>query len=358
MKLFSCQQCKQPLLFENTWCESCQTPLGFLAELMMLCTLTPAEHGYTLSMPASQETWHFCQNHQHGVCNWLVAEQDSFCEACDLNRHIPNLESENHQQAWLELEAAKHRLVYSLLKLRLPVTSKKETPSDGLCFDFISDNDAIPEDAQTITGHSEGLVTINTAEADSAEREQIRKDMNESYRTLIGHFRHEVGHYYWDQLIAKDETQLNRYRALFGDERSDYQQALHLHYQNPLDQWQECFVSQYASSHPWEDWAETWAHYLHIIDTLETAYEFGLQTQPRIEDAQSLATTITLNPYQHEHFSDLLNQYLPLTFAANCLNRSMGQPDLYPFIISPKVGEKLSFIHSLLLRQKGTRPLT
>ncbi|MEC8485338.1 MAG: putative zinc-binding metallopeptidase, partial [Pseudomonadota bacterium] len=97
-----------------------------------------------------------------------------------------------------------------------------------------------------------------------------------------------------------------------------------------------------------EDWAETWAHYLHILDTLETAYYFGLSTRPPLPQHSQLTASASLDPYTHESFEDLLNENLPLTFAANCLNRSMGQPDLYPFVLVPKVRDKLGFFHQLL----------
>ncbi|SBT17153.1 hypothetical protein MGA5115_01243 [Marinomonas gallaica] len=353
MKLFNCQQCSQTLLFENNLCENCQSELGFLPELMTLSALTPLESGFNALADDSNSVWYYCQNKQHNVCNWMVKEQGELCEACDLNRHIPNLQNYEQQQAWQELESAKHRLVYSLLRLNLPVVSKKDAPEEGLSFDFISEENVVPDGAQTTTGHALGQVTINAAEADSADREQMRKDMNEPYRTLIGHLRHEVGHYYWDHLIAENAPILTNCRQMFGDERADYGEALEKHYETPVANWQENFVSSYASSHPWEDWAETWAHYFHILDTLETAYEFGIQIQPVHGTHPSLVTQITLDPYQHQNFDELLNQYLPLTFAANNLNRSMGQPDLYPFVIVPKVREKLGFIHQLLIQNQA-----
>ncbi|MAF15075.1 MAG: hypothetical protein CMG93_03745 [Marinomonas sp.] len=352
MKLFSCQQCGQALLFENTQCESCQSPLGFHSDTLELTALTPLEQGfnvYSNQQPSpDNKVWFHCSNHAHNVCNWLVSTPDTLCDACDLNRHIPNLSGIEEQQAWQTLEQAKHQLVYALRRLNLPIVNKKQDPDDGLSFDFISEENVIPDGAQTSTGHAQGQVTINAVEADSVDREQMRKDMNESYRTVIGHFRHEIGHYYWDQLIADQPTYLASFRALFGDEQRNYAEALSSHYATPNLEWQNEFISSYASSHPWEDWAETWAHYLHILDTLETAYYFGLSTRPPLPQHSQLTASASLDPYTHESFEDLLNEYLPLTFAANCLNRSMGQPDLYPFVLVPKVREKLGFIHQLL----------
>lgn len=350
MKIFSCQKCSQTLLFENTLCEQCGSELGFLSDQMTVSALQPEGTGYlALADTSSPATvWRYCENHQHDVCNWLVEGEDTFCLACDLNRHIPNLNGIEQRQAWQQLEFAKHRLVYSLLQLQLPLISKKEDLKDGLSFDFISEDNIVPDNAQSSTGHALGQVTINATEANSADREQMREDMNESYRTVIGHFRHEVGHYYWDQLVATDENTLALCRQLFGDERESYADALQRHYDAPVEHWRDQFVSVYASSHPWEDWAETWAHYLHILDTLETASEFGMSLQPPNLEHQALCVTVNINPYQHTNFDDILAQYLPITFAVNNLNRSMGQPDLYPFIIVPAVRKKLHFIHQLL----------
>jgi hypothetical protein len=89
---------------------------------------------------------------------------------------------------------------------------------------------------------------------------------------LLGHFRHEVGHYFWDRLVATDPHQLEEFRVLFGDDRQDYGEALKRHYDEGAPaNWQDTYISMYATMHPWEDFAETWAHYLHIVDTLETA---------------------------------------------------------------------------------------
>lgn len=376
MKIFSCQQCSQTVLFENTLCENCGSLLGFLPDLMTISALKAEGKGFialaetqaqvqdhtqdqvqTQGQVQTQEQtepqplaniWYYCENSQHHVCNWLVETPDTLCEACQLNRHIPNLGRVKQRDAWQKLELAKHRLVYSLIKLNLPILNKNEDPEDGLSFDFISEENTVPDNAQSTTGHALGQVTINASEASSSDREQMREDMKESYRTLIGHFRHEVGHYYWDQLIAEDEADLANYRALFGDERESYADALQKHYENPVQNWQDNFVSAYASSHPWEDWAETWAHYLHIVDTLETASEFGISMLPPNNLHQGLAATINIDPYHHDNFDEIIAQYLPLTFAVNNLNRSMGQPDLYPFILVPKVREKLAFIHRIV----------
>ncbi|MDF7813149.1 putative zinc-binding peptidase [Hymenobacter sp. YC55] len=351
MQLFKCTHCGQLLYFENDKCEKCQYPLGFESQQLRLLPLVPEPDGSTFRLYGATEptapTYTYCHNHTEQACNWLVPAGNAtpFCTACALNHTIPNLEQPEHRARWQRLEVAKHRLVYSLLRMGLPVVSKAVDPERGLWFDFLADPNKEGGE-RVMTGHDEGLITINIAEADDIEREMARKAMAEMYRTLLGHFRHEVGHYYWDRLI--DNTlHLTEFRALFGDEQEDYGEALKRHYaQGPPTDWAQHFISSYASSHPWEDWAETWAHYLHIVDTLQTAHAFGLSVNPVVaETHQHLQATIEEEPYEQDDFQRIMDQWLPLTFAMNSLNRSMGQPDSYPFIIRPAVVEKMSFIH-------------
>lgn len=349
MKIFSCQQCGQTLLFENTQCQRCGVKLGYLPASGVLSALLDEGESYkALADADATSRWVYCSNAAHRVCNWLLpaGAETTLCECCELNRHIPDLADPGQQEAWQELEFAKHRLVYSLHRFGLPI-------QQGLRFDFISTNRPIPPGATASTGHASGQVTITTDEADSAEREQHRVDMDEPYRTLIGHFRHEVGHYYWEQLLQTDPQRLQGFRDLFGDDTLNYQQALQQHYEHgPAANWQAQYISAYASSHPWEDWAETWAHYFHLVDTLETAHAFGLSLQPQAGVDAVMAMTADIDPYVHKDFDELLNRALPLTFAVNSLNRSMGQPDLYPFVLSSKVKDKLRFIHNLLLEYR------
>ena len=350
MKLFTCQNCNHNVFFENTHCESCGASLGFIPEYQTLSALQPAGgDDYNALATQDDSRWRYCANHQHEVCNWMVdASQNSeFCSACELNRYIPNLNTDQQHEAWRELETAKHRLVYSLLRFNLPLVSKLENAETGLAFDFVSEKDAIPEEAETLTGHADGQVTINASEADPVERTKMQQDMEESYRTLLGHFRHEVGHYYWDRLIGTSDERTQEFRALFGDETASYADALQQHYESgPSADWPQQFVSAYAASHPWEDWAETWAHYFHIVDTLETAASFGLTLNP--PQGSGLAMKADIDPYAVADFDVILDRYLPMSMAVNSFNRSMGQPDLYPFVLPDPVRTKLGFIHRLL----------
>jgi hypothetical protein len=350
VKLFTCTHCGQILYFENSQCEKCHYPLGFESKQLQLVPLVAQPEGQTFRIynepEASGSTFTYCANHEHDVCNWLVPTDSAtpFCTACALNRTIPNLSKPDALSRWRNIEVAKHRLVYSLLCLHLPVVSKDVYPEEGLQFDFKADEGPKPSD-RVLTGHDNGLITININEADDIKREQARQAMHEVYRTLLGHFRHEVGHYYWDRLIDNSPN-LEECRQVFGDEREDYGEALKRHYaQGAPPDWQQHYISAYATSHPWEDWAETWAHYLHIIDTLQTAYAFGLRVDPlNATPDQGLHAAIQ-DPYQLADFGQIMAMWLPLTFALNSLNRSMGQPDPYPFIISPAVVDKLAFIH-------------
>jgi hypothetical protein len=268
-------------------------------------------------------------------------QEEPFCTACRHNRTIPDLTNPENRLRWRKIEAAKHRLFYTLLRLRLPLTTRPDDPN-GLAFDFLSSPVGTAAAAPILTGHAGGLITLNIAEADDSERERQRKSMGEPYRTLLGHFRHETAHYYWDQLVA-DKPAHAEFRRLFGDEREDYAAVLQRYYANgPAPDWPERFVTAYASSHPWEDFAETWAHYFHMVDTLETAAAFGLRLRPKT--GADLDAVIDFDPHVAE-MDRIIDAWLPLTFAVNSINRSMGQPDLYPFVPAAPVIWKLTFIH-------------
>jgi hypothetical protein len=353
MKLFECQHCGQLLYFENTRCERCRHVLGYMPDRTVLSALAHESGDCWRSLAVSAESFRFCANAAYGACNWLMPAHaaQTFCQACRLNRTIPNLDTPGHLLRWQRLEAAKHRLIYGILRLGLPLTSKAEDPQAGLAFDFLADSGpAFRESPLVVTGHSLGLITINIAEADDVEREHHRQDMAEPYRTLLGHFRHEVGHYYWERLVRAGPW-LEPFRALFGDERQDYGARLAAHYdEGPLPDWSQRFVSAYAGCHPWEDWAETWAHYLHIVDTLETAGAFGVRVHPNAGRDRALAMEVDFDPYREDDFDVLVQAWLPLTYALNSLSHSMGHPAFYPFVLVPKVMQKLRFVHDLIGR--------
>jgi hypothetical protein len=352
MKVFTCSNCQSLIYFENNVCVKCGYPLGFDGSSLNLITLTSEKNNLFSDFKNKGQTYRYCKNAEYSICNWLIQpeQESSFCKACDLNRIIPDLSDNKNLKLWKNIETAKHRLVYSLLRLNLPVEKKNGDEGKGIAFDFLAETTT----EKVLTGHDLGTITLNIDEADETERVKHKTDLGERYRTLLGHFRHEIGHYYWDVLI-KDSPVLPNYRSLFGDESEDYSMALENHYKNgsPAN-WSENYISSYATSHSWEDWAETWAHYLHLMDTLETAYYFGINIQPetnqKVKDVQA---NINRDPYEIRDFKQIFKTWLPLTFALNSLSRSMGYSDFYPFIIPEPVVKKLQFIHELCFSQRS-----
>jgi hypothetical protein len=329
MRKFACPNCKSRVFFENTVCETCGTSLVFDPSTMHMEKLD-GEHRQA------------CANAVYGACNWCAdADCKPFCVACDLNRLIPDLNYAQNLWLWRRIELAKHRLCYDLLRLKLPLVSQRRDPQWGLVFDFKSD--AL---GPVTTGHADGVITLNIAEADDALRESHRTALHEPYRTLLGHFRHEVGHYYWDRLV-RNGPQLAAFRAVFGDETQDYGASLRRYYDmGPRPDWRDHYVSAYASSHPWEDWAESFAHFLHIVATLDTAAVLPLAVASRIWKTLD-------DPYAESDFGALIDAWLPLAESINELNRSMGVIDAYPFVLSPEVIGKL---HAVQMIVKAANP--
>jgi hypothetical protein len=347
MKLFACETCSNVVYFENTTCENCGSRLGYDPASNQM-RASRIEDGDPDGTAAQQSPVKYCANAGYDACNWLVEpnSSDTFCAACRHNRTIPDLSDDLNLGRWQKLELAKHHLFYGLLRLRLPVETRQENPEFGLAFDILVDG----PDGAVLTGHQDGVITLNLAEADDAIREQRRTEFGEPYRTLLGHFRHEIGHYYWDRLV-RDGGRLEAFRTCFGDERLDYNQALKTYYAEgaPPD-WREQFVSAYASAHPWEDFAETWAHYLHIVDTLEMAGSFGMRVDPIVTDDQAYSAKVDFDPHTARDAESLVRRWLPIAGAVNSINRCMGQPDLYPFVLTPAVIQKLGFVNGLMRR--------
>jgi hypothetical protein len=290
----------------------------------------------------------YCANYtDHGTCNWALHSDDpeSMCCSCKLTHTIPNLEVAGNQEAWAKLETAKRRLVYALLSLKLSVRSKWQDEKQGLEFRFLSDSvSANGDQGRVLTGHDNGIITINVAEADDVYREKERLAHGEPYRTLLGHFRHEIGHYYWDLLIANSKK-VEDFRRLFGDERADYQLALKQHYETgPPANWADNFISAYASTHPWEDWAESWAHVMHMVDALETAHFVGLSVKPARRDEPALAVPPAPTRAHVGDFDNLIKEWATLTYVLNNLTRGLGLADAYPFVLSAPIIDKLRFV--------------
>jgi hypothetical protein len=363
-------RCGRQLFFRNSRCLACNTPLGYVPSRGSLYPLQadaqPGAWRIASSDPLQADLpaalYRRCANFETAAaCNWLVepepgAGPQHLCRACRLNRTIPDLSQSRNPPLWLGMERAKRRMVSQLIGLGLPVASKvAEDPERGLAYDFLS---SVPGRPRVMTGYAGGVITINVEEADDAVRERTRVEMGEPYRTLLGHFRHEVGHYYWERLIAGTAWQAS-FRELFGDERRDYAAALKAHYDNgPPAYWRQRFVSAYASLHPSEDWAESWAHYLHLRDTLDTAASFGIES-PRVDlDAAPFGLGDLWRPEAPgaAAFVEMLHRWLRITGVMNEMSRAMGQHDFYPFVLPRCAVAKLHFIHAAVTSSQLAMP--
>jgi len=329
VKAYRCRVCDNPLHFENSVCVSCGTNLGYSRQERAIVPVD--EDGRYVD--ASGLVWHVCRNLNLHGCTWLAPLEGGQCFSCDLTRTRPGDEDVVGLENYPAAERAKRHLIADLDTLGFRVVGKDpETggdPDNGLAFDLLS---SVAENV--VIGHEDGVITIDLAESDDAYREQVKQKLAEPYRTMLGHFRHEVGHYYEWQLVRGDER-MDRCRELFGDESKDYQAEIERHYeQGPPEGWEDSFISTYATMHPFEDFAETWAHYLHICDTVETASEYGLTAVAPVTAFSSFRDVVT-------------GIWVPLTIALNMINRSMGKDDLYPFVIPGPVLDKLDFVASL-----------
>ena len=368
MKLFRCSCAGQPLLhFENTGCGSCGRLVGFVPARLELVPFMPVEDDEGVWRDDAGGHHRPCANRvQHGACNWTVPADDPepFCEACRMNRLVPDLSVRANLPPWRVLEAAKRRCLFTLAELGLPLSGVAGVPPLGFRFMTARDSDSnferpLPGAAPVVTGHENGIVTIDLAEADAVARTRTQVAMAEGYRTPLGHFRHETGHYAWTLFGALSAEFPERFRARFGDERADYGHALGAHYaRGPAPDWRIRHVSAYASAHPWEDFAETWAHYLHIVDALETQQSFAAVSAPAARGTTAVALPFAVGfgrDADHDDFDAIVRMWIDATLMLNALNRSMGLPDPYPFVLNDAVIEKLRFVHEELLALHGGR---
>ncbi len=356
MKTFRCDNCGHPLFFENVQCLKCGSALAFLPDRLALCAVEPVpgdasglwQRKTRKKRKTDQRRYRLCRNHtEHQACNFAVRSGDpnALCASCRQTRVLPDLSIPANHARWYRIEIAKRRLFYTLAKLRLVSVDTQDGRTDGPVFEFLAE---LPGQ-QVLTGHCQGLITLNIAEADDDERVRRRLALHEPYRTLLGHLRHESGHFYWDRLILAN-GRIDAFREMFGDERANYGQALQNYYAAggaPAD-WQAHHVSAYACAHPWEDWAETWAHYLHMVDLMETASSYSTRVVvPGSEDEDPDEVS---NPFDagDNDFDQLVEQWVPLTLLLNSLNRSLGQDDAYPFALTAGALEKLRFVHDVI----------
>jgi len=399
MKLFHCSHCGSVVFFDSFLCVHCSSPLAFVPETLDVVALAPVDEDEDLwevrrpspdsagASPAPQSAagdggndaggapavrYRLCGNRKaYNACNFTVACDTAgntaaastegaagddgepaapLCVSCQQTRILPDLSDSNNQRRWTDIEQAKRRLYYSLAMLGLEHIEGETGP----VFEFLAD---VPGEPPVLTGHANGVITLNVAEADDDERARRRLALGEPYRTLLGHLRHESGHYFWDVLVLRG-GHLPAFREVFGDERLDYKEALEAHYARaPHTGWQDQFVSAYATAHPWEDWAETWAHYLHMIDLLETAESY--RTELSVPGPHDAPRYTMVNPFATPvpDFDAMLTAWVPLTLLLNSLNRSLGQLDAYPFALSAGAQDKLRFVHALVHGQLVPSPL-
>lgn len=360
MRSFACPNCRRLNHFEVRVCPGCKATLGYDPAIDAFRFLADKATVWRSADGAKADVVVCANNNAYRICNWLVdtSDKSAMCRACRHNRTIPDLSQPSVPERWARIEEAKRRLFHTLIKLGLPTETKADAPpgAQGLAFDFLYDPAAEGTgNPQVLTGHDGGLITLNLIEADDAERERIRHAMGEPYRTLLGHFRHEVGHHYWSRLVEPDNQALQAFRALFGDERTNYQQSLNSHYNDSASPaWHGQYVSAYAASHPWEDFAETFAHYLHIVDVLATAHGFDLSLAGFPGKPGDGVVDIAFDPYTAKT-ADLAARMGPVSFAMNAMNRAMGQHDLYPFHLSKPIIAKLDYINRMVAATRQTR---
>ena len=334
-----CPHCSGFALLEWHECEHCGSELGFRIDTLDFVNTVD---GVTV---IDGETWRHCSNRGWG-CNWLVAdsEESGRCFSCRLTRTLPPRDDTIAWEKLRETGVAKRRMLVQLAQLGLPITPWYEKEG-GLGFDLLSSFSG----QRVIIGHANGIITLDLAETLDDYRESLRVRLGEPYRTVLGHFRHEIGHYY--QQVLLDDAGWEASRALFGDERASYQDAIARHYsQGAPDGWESSFISEYATMHPWEDFAETFAHYLHITGTLATAAHAGVvldsNRAPGIVDHD----IVPVVDYRELGLERMLFDWHWLSLMFNRVNRSMGQGDLYPFTLPEPVVEKLGFVHDAVVR--------
>ncbi len=348
LRVFICDSCEQLVFFENSRCLRCHSPLGYVHERRDLVALTEVGPDRLVDTNSPLRAWERCATSRETGCNWLVpAGTSSRCDSCRLTRTRPADDDAEGMAELVHAEMAKRRLIFQLAELGLPVVARDEAAGRGLAFDLLSSSET-----KVITGHDDGVITLDLAEADPEHREHLRLQLSEPYRTLLGHFRHEIGHYYWPLLVNGPDV-LDACRALFGDDREDYAGELKRHYDSPPDpvnSWSSTHISRYATMHPYEDWAETFAHYLHIVDTLQTADSFGLGAAITGQGRSHRTGVQPTSPDRIRSFGEVVDGWLELSYALNQINRSMGHDDLYPFVLAPNVIRKLAFVDRMVHR--------
>ncbi len=334
MRLFHCDRCGQVVPFSARHCPACDASLGYLSEQRTIRVLVPTSDPAVYQTDDHDQPLWRCLNSAWG-CNWMLpAKSDTtWCRSCQMTRGRPDESRPDAVEAWMNAEGAKRRLVHQLDELALPIEIRSTGAPDGLAFDLVD----LPGQGG-ITGHLDGVVTLDLAETNDQHREDLRRQLGEPFRTVIGHLRHEIGHHYWGRLVGQTDC-LGRFRGLFGDEREDYGEAVERHYSGGNAEWDRArFVTAYAASHPLEDFAETFAHYLHILDAVDTAAAHHLipLDRPGVIVTNGLATV---------EFDEILDAWRPINAGVNAIAETLGAPAVYPFEPTGVVIDKLAFVH-------------
>ncbi len=315
MQIFHCPACSRRVYFDNLSC-TCGQKLVF----------DPATQTMTSGAPD-------CANRDKIGCNW-AATKGHFCRSCAMTETVPDIELAKNVDLWAQTEAAKRWMLANLDRWGW------FGPSDSGArpvFQLLAEKTSEGR-KRVIMGHADGEITINVSEASPVVLARRRAALDELYRTMVGHMRHEMAHFLFLRL-SEDQQFLNDFRALFGDERADYGVALEKHYKAPAPT-AETHITSYATAHPHEDWAETTAHLLHLVDLLDSAQASGM----RFEGGPAEG----FDAYACDDTETLIRMAVDATLAINHVNRALDLPDLYPFILTDQVKTKLALAHRYL----------
>lgn len=317
MRIFKCPNCSVSVVFQNLFCIGCGTNLYW----------DPAAQAFIANvMP--------CSNRDAIACNWPATGNDGgFCFACEMTDVIPDTFHEDNLMLWAEAESSKRRALATLGRWGW------FTPNDPgplPAFHMLSEEDRYGE-RNVVMAHNRGLITINVTEANLVERVERGLALGEKLRTMVGHFRHEMAHFLFERLRPVPGF-LSGFRDLMGDENADYGAALKAYYRDgPPADWNLRFITEYASAHPHEDWAESVTHLLHLTDITDSAVAVGWRS-PMLSD-------LTYDAYADADTERLLEYGTYFSMATNHINRAVGVHDLYPFVLTPGIKDKLAFVH-------------
>lgn len=311
MQRFSCPACGTAAYFHNLTCV-CGQPLFFDPEARVMLNQGEA-----------------CANRPTISCNW-IADGGQYCRSCAMSYVVPDLNVGDNLLMLARAESAKRWVLANLSCWQWFTNADVgRRPRFLMLSEYTSGRSE-----QIMMGHAAGEITINVTEADELIRLQRQRELGEQYRSMVGHFRHELAHFCFDRLSLSPEF-LSEFRELFGDERQDYGTALLRHYEAPLAPGED-YITPYSTAHPHEDWAETVAHLLHLVDFSDSFVSAGLAMRGVPEG---------FTPYSEPDTNRLINVATEIAIAINDINRALDNSDLYPFVLTGPVRQKLSFAH-------------